>query len=78
MMPPGAWRHAGHARKFGKCQLPVETAHDASRAGLASWERVFAKVSHFLLYAILMIRPVNGFVMSAVSNHPADVFGHFK
>lgn len=41
------------------------------------WQRVAARVSHFLLYALLLIIPVLGWFMSSARNFPVSWFGLF-
>jgi cytochrome b561 len=41
------------------------------------WEELLAKADHWLLYAILFIMPVSGYVMSTAGGHPAPFFGLF-
>lgn len=41
---------------------------------LAKWEALFAKISHFLLYFILLVMPISGYILSAASNHPVNFF----
>lgn len=39
------------------------------------WQRIAARVSHFLLYALLLIIPVLGWFMSSARNFPVSWFG---
>jgi len=38
------------------------------------WERVLAKVSHFLLYALIFAMPLTGWMMSSARNFPVSWF----
>lgn len=44
---------------------------------LEPWEALAAKISHVLLYVILLAMPVSGFILSAASNHPVNYFNLF-
>ncbi len=44
---------------------------------LEPFEAVFARVSHFLLYLILLAMPISGFIASTASNHPVNYFNLF-
>lgn len=44
---------------------------------LASWEHWAGRVSHWLLYLILLGMPVSGYVMSAAEGHAVSYFGLF-
>ena len=44
---------------------------------MAVWERGLSHVSHWLLYAILIIMPVSGYIMSSASTHPISIVGLF-
>src|SRR6516165_29479 len=46
-------------------------------ANVAPWEAGLAKVSHWLLYAVLVIMPVSGYVLTATSTYPLSFFGLF-
>jgi cytochrome b561 len=39
------------------------------------WERMLARVSHFLLYALLFAIPLSGWMMSSARNFPVSWFG---
>jgi cytochrome b561 len=45
---------------------------------LARWEALLAKISHFLLYFILLAMPISGYILSAASNHPVIYFDLFQ
>src|SRR5271170_2477 len=47
-------------------------------ARLSRWETVPAKLSHWLLYLILLVMPISGCVLSAASGHPVTFFGFFE
>lgn len=42
---------------------------------LEPWEAWFARISHFLLYLLLLTMPISGYITSAASNHPVNYFG---
>nr|WP_321984163.1 cytochrome b [uncultured Lichenicoccus sp.] len=58
-------------------RLAWRAAHPAppSPASLAKWEHAAGRVSHWLLYLILVGMPVSGYVMSASSGHAGTLFG---
>ncbi|HEU4591613.1 MAG TPA: cytochrome b, partial [Steroidobacteraceae bacterium] len=41
------------------------------------WERVLAKLSHFLLYALIFAMPLSGWLMSSAKNFPVSWFRLF-
>lgn len=47
-------------------------------ARLSRWETAAAQLSHWLLYLILLVMPVSGYVLSAASGHPVTFFGLFE
>ena len=47
--------------------------------GLAkTWEQVLARLSHFLLYALIFAMPLSGWLMSSARNFPVSWFGLFQ
>lgn len=46
-------------------------------AGLQRWELTLARVAHWLLYALLILLPVSGLMMSQGAGRPTPVFGLF-
>jgi cytochrome b561 len=46
--------------------------------GLDPWESILAKVSHVLLYLILLAMPISGYILSSANNHQINVFDLFK
>jgi cytochrome b561 len=44
---------------------------------LEPWEAIAAKISHLLLYFILLAMPISGYILSAASNHPVKYFDLF-
>jgi cytochrome b561 len=44
---------------------------------LDPWEAWAARISHVLLYLILLAMPISGYIYSAASNHPVKYFGLF-
>jgi cytochrome b561 len=47
----------------------------AAPASTPRWQRTAARVSHFLLYALLLVIPVLGWCMSSARNFPVSWFG---
>ncbi|HET7809350.1 MAG TPA: cytochrome b [Steroidobacteraceae bacterium] len=45
------------------------------RAETRPWERVLARVSHVLLYALIFAMPLSGWMMSSARNFPVSWFG---
>src|SRR6058998_665283 len=43
-------------------------------AGMAAWERAAARLSHLLLYALMIALPVTGWVVNSASNVPFRIF----
>jgi len=41
------------------------------------WQVMAAKLTHFAFYALLLLLPISGLVMSAASNYPVSYFGWF-
>ena len=46
-------------------------------AGLARWEHALAKLAHWLLYALLLLMPLSGLLMSQGAGRPTPFFGLF-
>lgn len=46
-------------------------------AGTPSWQRVAAHISHGALYALILITPLFGWMMSSARNFPVSYFGLF-
>jgi cytochrome b561 len=44
---------------------------------VAPWEAWSAKLNHILLYAILVVMPVSGYILSAAGGHPPTWFNLF-
>ena len=44
---------------------------------MAIWEKGLSHASHWLLYAILLVMPVSGYIMSSASDKPISIFGLF-
>jgi len=42
------------------------------------WERVLARISHVLLYALIFAMPLSGWMMSSARNFPVSWFGVFQ
>lgn len=45
---------------------------------LSKWIEKGATASHFLLYAVMFIMPLTGYIMSVTGGHPVGFFGLFK
>jgi cytochrome b561 len=45
---------------------------------LETWEAWAARISHFLLYLVLLGMPISGYIASCASNHPVSFFGLFN
>jgi cytochrome b561 len=45
-----------------------------STSGLKTWERVLARLSHLLLYALIFAMPLTGWMMSSARNFPVSWF----
>jgi cytochrome b561 len=48
------------------------------RAETRAWERVLARVSHVLLYALIFAMPLTGWMMSSARNFPVSWFKLFQ
>jgi cytochrome b561 len=46
-------------------------------AGIASWEKVLARIVHFAFYALLLALPLMGWIGTSMQDHPIDFFGWF-
>jgi cytochrome b561 len=44
---------------------------------LEKWEIGLAHATHFFLYAIFIVMPVSGFILSSAGGHPVSFFGLF-
>ena len=44
---------------------------------MAAWERALARASHWLLYAILLVMPISGYVLSSAGGYPVSWFWLF-
>jgi cytochrome b561 len=47
-------------------------------AGLPAWQKVLAKASHYLLYALMFALPLVGWSMLSAGGYPALIFGHLE
>ncbi|WP_240221223.1 cytochrome b [Rheinheimera hassiensis] len=45
---------------------------------LSHWQKMSARVSHWLLYGLLFAMPVSGYLMQYFAARPIDVFGWFR
>ena len=41
---------------------------------VAAWQQTVGRLTHWLLYALMLVMPVTGFVSSAALGHPVSVF----
>ena len=46
--------------------------------GTPGWQRLAASVSHRLLYALILIQPLTGWIMSSYKNYPVSFYGLFQ
>jgi len=46
-------------------------------ATMPRWQAIFAKLTHYAFYVLLLLLPMSGLVMSAASNYPVSYFGLF-
>ena len=44
---------------------------------LAGWERAAAKLTHWLLYGLVLLMPISGYVITSAANFPITIFGIF-
>jgi cytochrome b561 len=42
---------------------------------LAGWERAAARATHWLLYGLVLLMPISGYVITSAANFPIDFFG---
>lgn len=47
-------------------------------AGLAVWERGLARVVHLLLYLLMVLMPLSGWLINSAANFPFKPFGLFR
>ena len=45
---------------------------------MPKWQLVISKLSHFVLYALLIAMPLAGLLMSVYGGRPVDIFGLFQ
>ena len=46
--------------------------------GLPQWQQVAARFVHLLLYALMLVLPVTGWLMSSAGGYPVTLFGRFE
>lgn len=46
-------------------------------SGMPHWQQSLAKITHWLLYALIILLPVTGLLGSAANNYPVSWFGVF-
>jgi cytochrome b561 len=44
---------------------------------MADWEKIASIISHWLLYAVILLMPISGYVMSSGGDHPISFLGLF-
>ena len=49
--------------------------HPANPPGMPRWQTIGARVSHIALYALLIVTPLAGWLMSSARNFPVSWFG---
>ena len=49
----------------------------ALSAGIARWQRAVARITQFLLYALMFLMPLTGLLRSQAANFPVSFFGLF-
>lgn len=47
-------------------------------SSVPSWQRIASRVSHVLLYVLMVCMPVSGYVMSSYVQRPVDFYGLFR
>lgn len=47
-------------------------------ADMATWERATASFTHALMYALMVLIPLSGWVMSSASEYPISFYGLFE
>lgn len=47
------------------------------RGQIATWEAVIARVNHWLLYAVMLLMPVTGYVLATAAALPSPYFWMF-
>ncbi len=55
----------------------IATARRVNPAGLKSWEWIAARITHFLLFALLLIIPASGYIVSTSAGNAAELAGGF-
>ena len=53
----------------------IATTKRVHPAGLKHWELIAARIMHFLLFALLLIIPVSGYVISTSAGNAAELVG---
>ena len=62
------------ARLINRLRQPIPALPD----DLSHWQKMSARVSHWLLYGLLFAMPVSGYLMQYFAARPIDVFGWFR
>ena len=44
---------------------------------MADWEKLISHASHWLLYAVMIVMPVSGYIMSSAGKYPISILGLF-
>jgi cytochrome b561 len=47
-------------------------------AAIVRWQRVLAHWVHVILYPLLIVQPITGWLLSSAAGHPVSVFGLFN
>jgi len=45
---------------------------------MAPWERRLARLTHVILYGLILVMPLSGYVINSAANFPLNVFGLFQ
>lgn len=45
--------------------------------GIPGWQQIASRWTHYALYAMMVMMPVSGMMMSLMTDHPIDMFGLF-
>lgn len=49
-----------------------------SNADLPVWQRILSRITHFGLYAVILVQPISGIIMTVASGHNVSVYGWFS
>ena len=45
---------------------------------LPGWEKVIARLTHYMLYGLVLLMPISGYVITSAANFPITAFGLFE